>query len=128
MNYLLDTHTFLWFIAGNPNLSEKAKEIIEVPENRRFLSIASVWEISIKTSLKKLEINLPLNEFLSEQFSINSIELLDMNFEHVTNVVNLPFFHNDPFDRILISQAIIEKIPIISCDIVFDKYPISRIW
>jgi len=128
MNYLLDTHTFLWFIAGNPNLSEKAKEIIEVPENRRFLSIASVWEISIKTSLKKLEINLPLNEFLSEQFSINSIELLDMNYEHVTNVVNLPFFHNDPFDRILISQAIIEKIPIISCDIVFDKYPISRIW
>jgi PIN domain nuclease of toxin-antitoxin system len=127
MDFLLDTHTIIWFSQNNEKLSKFAKEIISDINNNCFVSIASIWEMAIKLKLKKLSIDLNLSEFVDE-LANRDFKFLDLKLEHVINVSELDLFHNDPFDRILISQSIIENIPIISIDQQFDKYPIRRIW
>ncbi|QIR40059.1 type II toxin-antitoxin system VapC family toxin [Tolypothrix sp. PCC 7910] len=128
MKVLLDTHSFLWFIAGSQKLSTTARNVIEDTNNQRCLSLASLWEIAIKQSIGKLTINIPFDRLISEQVIQNSIEILNINIHHITVVSTLPFYHRDPFDRILIAQAIVEKTPVISADSAFDAYPISRLW
>ena len=128
MNILLDTHAFLWFIIDNPMLSSSARILIENINNDRFISLASIWEIAIKTSLNKLEIAKPFSEFIPNQLKQNYINLLPINISHLIKVAELPFHHRDPFDRLMISQSLIEKIPIISKDTVFDDYGIKRFW
>ncbi len=128
MNILLDTHAFLWFITDNPMLSSSARILIENINNDRFISLASIWEIAIKTSLNKLEIAKPFSEFIPNQLKQNYINLLPINISHLIKVAELPFHHRDPFDRLMISQSLIERIPIISKDTVFDDYGIKRFW
>ena len=128
MNFLLDTHTFLWFAAGDTSLSKRARVLIENKENRAFLSAASLWEIAIKVSLKKLELTEPFEKLIPEQLENNGIELLDICISHAATVATLPFHHRDPFDRLLIAQAKVEQIPIISVDKIFDTYKVERIW
>lgn len=131
MNYLIDTHAFLWFSAGSSELSQTAKSLIESKSNRIFISIASLWEISIKTALGKLNIS---NEFetVIDDVIENYIDILPINFSHLVKQTKLPFHHNDPFDRIIIAQAIVENLNIISKDSKFDDYlsniEIKRIW
>jgi PIN domain nuclease of toxin-antitoxin system len=127
MDFLLDTHTIIWFSQNNEKLSKFARELISDINNNCFISIASIWEMAIKLKLKKLSIDLSLNEFVNE-LSFRDFKFLDLKLEHVINVSDLDLFHKDPFDRIIISQSIIENIPIISIDQQFDKYPIKRIW
>ena len=131
MQYLIDTHTFLWFVANAKELSKVAKRLIEDPANDIFISIASLWEISIKNSLGKLAIN-GKYESVADDLTDNSIEILPINFAHTVQQNCLPFHHRDPFDRIIISQAIVENVDFISADIIFDDYlrglSVKRIW
>ncbi|MGH1396019.1 MAG: type II toxin-antitoxin system VapC family toxin [Trichormus sp.] len=128
MRFLLDTHTFIWFVTDSPQLSTTAKVLIEDEYNEKCLSFASVWEMAIKCSLGKLTFNLPLHTFVEQQIQQNSIDLLSIQMPHLAIVATLPLHHRDPFDRLLIAQAIAEGIPIISADVAFDAYSIRRLW
>ncbi len=128
MNILLDTHAFLWFIAGSNELSDKARELIEDENNRVFLSAASLWEMAIKVSLEKLTLSEPFETLIPEQLALNGMEILGITVAHTTQVAILPFHHRDPFDRLIIAQALEEQIPVISADDTFDKYGVTRIW
>ena len=127
MRLLLDTHTFLWFIEDSPRLSAKAKNLLEL-DVELLLSTASLWEIAIKISLGKLTLMQPFKDFIPDQLAKNGIEELPIRVEHLTLVTSMPFHHRDPFDRLLIAQAISEQIAIVSIDGRFDQYGVKRIW
>lgn len=118
----------LWFFWDDPLLSSAAKASIENPENRKLVSIASCWEAAIKAGLKKLELGAPCSAFLSKEIGRNNFELLAVTFDHATMVESLVRHHKDPFDRLLVAQAMIERVPIVSADPVFDQYGIVRLW
>ncbi|MDQ6604639.1 MAG: type II toxin-antitoxin system VapC family toxin [Chloroflexota bacterium] len=128
MRVMLDTHAFLWFVGDEPRLSERARALIEDRATDPFLSIASVWELAIKVGLGKLTPHVPFPMLISEQLKENGIALLDITVAHALRVAQLPYHHRDPFDRMLIAQAITEGLPIISVDSVFDAYSVTRIW
>jgi PIN domain nuclease of toxin-antitoxin system len=128
MKLLLDTHTFLWFVTDSDILSEKAKDVIEDAESEVYLSIASLWEMAIKASLGKLSLKQPFEKFLEDQLSQNQLTILNISPAHAALVASLPFHHRDPFDRMLIAQAISLKIPLVSRDEAFDAYSIVRFW
>lgn len=131
MQYLIDTHVFLWFVSNAKELSQTARTLIEDGQNEIFISIASLWEISIKTALGKLTVN-GKYETVIDDVTDNSIQVLPINFAHTVEQNRLPFHHRDPFDRIIISQAIVENMDFISADAIFDDYlkgkSIKRIW
>ncbi|MGB7375889.1 MAG: type II toxin-antitoxin system VapC family toxin [Rivularia sp. (in: cyanobacteria)] len=128
MKLLLDTHTFLWFIGGNLNLSSTAKNAIENTNNQRFISIATLWEISIKVSIGKLKLGLEFTKLVEQEVYGNAIEILEILPEHLDELVNLPFHHKDPFDRLIIAQSLVEDATLISKDAVFQSYPIKLLW
>jgi len=128
MKGLLDSHTFLWFIDDSKPLSDRARGFIENSDNTIYLSIASLWEIAIKSSLGKLVLAKPIATLVSDQSIMRGIVLLEITLAHVTTVHSLPFHHRDPFDRMLIAQAKVERIPIISRDEAFDAYGVKRLW
>jgi PIN domain nuclease of toxin-antitoxin system len=128
VNYLIDTHTFLWFINDDPFLSLNAKVLIENPQHHIYLSVASLWEMAIKISLGKLELPLPFDDFINRQLDQNLISLLPITTAHTALVATLPFHHRDPFDRLIIAQSQSERLPIIGKDTLFDLYPIIRYW
>lgn len=121
MKYLIDTHTFIWFIEGSPLVGSKIRSLIENSNNQIYISIASLWEISIKTSLRKLSMSMPY-DFVCDDLKRLRIELLPIKFEHTALINKLPFHHKDPFDRMIVSQAICENLDLLSCDDKFDKY------
>jgi PIN domain nuclease of toxin-antitoxin system len=128
MNLLLDTHAFLWFIAGDSNLSQAARAAIEDLNNNRYLSMASLWEIAIKVSIDKLTLGEPFETLIPEQIAENSIELLDISFEHTVLISTMPFHHRDPFDRLIAAQAKVEQLTLVGVDAVFDAYGVDRLW
>ena len=127
MNLLLDTHTLIWFITDNDKLSSLAKQNIENKQNNCFVSIASFWEIGIKHSLGRLD----LNSDLSKIFKIieaTEFDILPITVNQILLNSKLEYHHQDPFDRIIIAQAISENLTIISKDSQFDKYNVPIIW
>ena len=126
MRYLLDTHAFLWFFSGSDNLSGKAKTEIGNPNHKVYISIASIWEIAIKMSLGKLQLDFRLDQLKTEIFK-NQIGILPLHFDHIISLTDLEHLHKDPFDRILICQAKGEKLTIISRDKHFKRYKKVRI-
>ena len=128
MKLLLDTHTFLWFIDGNPQLSQVAHSLIEDLANQSVISVASLWEMAIKVSLGKLTLDEPFETLIPQQLHLNSFGLLDITLPHISYITSLPFHHRDPFDRLLIAQATVEQIPIVSGDVAFDAYSVTRLW
>ena len=128
MKFLLDTHTFLWFVLNQPELSSVARDLIINPNHDILLSPATYWEIAIKISIGKYQLPGPYEAWMNQQILTNTFEILPITIAHTSMVVNLPFHHKDPFDRLLITQAIVENIPIISTDGIFDSYPVKRIW
>jgi PIN domain nuclease of toxin-antitoxin system len=128
MNLILDTHSFIWFVEDNPSLSLPTRTLIEAATNTVFLSIASIWEMAIKVSLGKLILHQPFDLFIPHQLLLNDITLLDITISHTLRVATLPFHHRDPFDRLLIAQSLVEDMPIISVDSVFDAYGTNRLW
>jgi len=127
MNYLLDTHTLIWFLEGAASLSRTALEEIEKEGNTCYVSIASIWEIAIKISINKLEMNISFDK-LNQLIWQNSFELIPISFQHTKKLLEMPFHHRDPFDRMIISQAIIENLTIISKDNNFTFYDINCLW
>lgn len=125
---LLDTHTFLWFILDDPQLSPKADQLISDPNNTIAISPVTYWEIAIKISIGKYSLPEPYEIFMDREISINDFKILPIQPKHTAVLIDLPFHHKDPFDRLLIAQASVEKIPIISNDQIFDQYPVQRIW
>jgi PIN domain nuclease of toxin-antitoxin system len=128
MRLLLDTHTFLWFITADPKLSSTAERAIRNGGNQPLLSIASVWEIAIKVGIGRLPIPQPLRTFIPEQLRSNRIGLLPIELRHTFEFAELPLHHRDPFDRLLIAQAISEDVPLVSADDAFNTYPVQRLW
>ena len=122
MKLLLDTHMFLWFIMGSALLSADTRALIEDEKNRKFISVASLWEIAIKSSIGKLSLSAPFDQLIPQQLSLNGFELLPIEVSHLAAVTTLPFHHRDPFDRLLIAQALAENMPIVSSDPAFDTY------
>lgn len=128
MKLLLDTHSFLWFVGGDERLSSTARTLIEDVNNDVFLSVASLWEMAIKISLGRLQLAQPFEVFIPQQISLNHIGVLGITISHTAQVSVLPFHHRDPFDRLLIAQALVEKMSIVSRDPEFDAYGITRLW
>jgi len=128
MRLLLDTHSFLWFVSGNPQIRSSARMLIEDVSNQPFLSVASLWEMAIKMSLGKLSLGQPFETLIPQQLSLNGIALLGITISHTAVVARLPFHHRDPFDRLLVAQAMTEQMSIVSGDTAFDAYAVTRLW
>jgi len=128
MRLLLDTHTFLWWINNDPSLSCPARDAIASERNECFLSLVSCWELAIKVSIGKLRLTKPVERFIPEELTANDFQLLPLDFRHVAKVETLPFYHRDPFDRLLVAQVLTEKMTIISADAVLSEYGVKRVW
>lgn len=128
MKILLDTHTFLWFIAGDPQLDTYARQLIEEANNERYLSVASVWEITIKSSLGRLTVPTPPTTLIREHVWANAIDLLAITPEQFDTLHTLPYHHKDPFDRLLIAQAMQEGMLLVTKDQAFSAYNVQITW
>ncbi|MFH0728092.1 MAG: type II toxin-antitoxin system VapC family toxin [Pseudomonadota bacterium] len=125
---LLDTHIFLWWVDDAPDLSDTARRAIADEKNECYLSLTSCWEMAIKSSLGKLRLAKPVERFVSEQLTANGFTLLPIELRHAAKIEKLPLHHRDPFDRLLIAQAISEKLIIVSVDRIFSDYGVKVIW
>ena len=125
MRLLLDTHIFIWWDSDPDRLSSQATALCEDPANFLALSVASIWEMQIKQQFGKLKLRLSLSELIDNQKQNNGIEILPINLEHVLFLDNLPLHHKDPFDRLLIAQASVENMKLLSADPFFTRYPIE---
>ena len=129
MRFLLDTSAFLWFVNGDGKLSEDVRGILEDPDIDVNLSLVSFWEIAIKANLGRgLELPLPFSAFIDSVLDNYNFAIRQISILHLKQVADLPRFHRDPFDRLLIAQSLVEKIPVITNDAAFDQYAIHRIW
>ena len=125
---LLDTHTFLWWDAAPDRLSAAVLALCRDPSVALFLSLASLWEIQIKSSLGKLPLSLPLADIVRNQQEQHGLQILPVTPAHIYALGGLPIHHRDPFDRLLIAQAITEGLPLASVDGAFSLYPVSLVW
>jgi len=129
MNLLLDTQALLWFVLDDPRLSRKAVDNIAAAERVIFVSPASLWEIAIKISLGKYKLPEDFEQFWDKQLNLNDFKLLPVSIAHTSFVVDLPYHHRDPFDRLIIAQSLVEMVPVVSSDTMFDSYSgVKRIW
>lgn len=127
MRLLLDTHIFMWMDSHQAKLSPTAKAALGDPANVLVLSVASLWEMQIKINLGRLPLRQPLRDIVKEQQQINNLELLPVDAAHSFALDGLPHHHGDPFDRLLMAQAIAEGMTVVSADRVFPLYPIKLI-
>ena len=128
MRILLDTHALLWFLLTDARLPGSARSYIVDPANTILLSPASPWEIAIKASLGNYQLPGPFFTYLTQQIDGGTFVLLPIGIAHIAVIATLPVHHKDPFDRILIAQAMVEQVPILSIDVALDAYPVTRIW
>ena len=125
---ILDTHALLWWLTDNPALSTKVKAILTDAQTNIFVSSASIWELMIKHSLGRLVLPAEPAAFIREQLRENQFVALPIEIEHVLKLLGMPSFHRDPFDRILVAQAQVEKMPIISKDRLLRNYDVELVW
>ena len=128
MRFIMDTHTFIWWSSNPSKLSSKVFNLIQDQSNDIYVSVASIWEMQIKLQLGKLMLKIPLLDIIEKERSINNVSILPIVLSHVLELSALPNFHKDPFDRILIVQAAVEKAILLSKDTTLKKYPIKIIW
>lgn len=128
MKLLLDTQAFLWFVLNDARLSATARALLIDPANELLLSPASYWEIAIKVSIGKYQVPGPFQDFMNRQIAQNQLTTLPIAVSHAAVVANLPFHPRDPFDRLLIAQALAENLPLVSSDAVVDAYGVTRLW
>ena len=126
MRVLLDTNTFLWYIRGDERLSQVALKTIENPNNDVLISTVSLWEMAIKINIGKLKFDFSWSELL-KKIAENDFTLLEVFPTHIEPLLNLPLHHRDPFDRLLVAQAMIEGMPILSSDEILGLYPVQWI-
>jgi PIN domain nuclease of toxin-antitoxin system len=127
---LLDSHALLWYVLGDSKLSSTAEGLIRAPENEVLLSPASYWEIAIKVSNGKYSLSQPLEDLIHLCLIRYGFRILPIEPQHAARLITLPVFkdHKDPFDRLLIAQALTEEVPIVSADSQFDAYGVTRLW
>ena len=128
MRLLLDSHAFLWFVGGDASLSAAVRAAIEDEGNEKYVSHATAWEVAIKASLGKLKLHVPYHELFPDALLANGFRELAPNFRHFEELLTLPLHHRDPFDRLLIAQARVEGMGILTCDPHFAAYAIPLIW
>ncbi len=127
MRILLDTHTLLWHYENNDSLSLSVKNSINDSANQLFISVASIWEVSIKTSLGKLKLETSISEIIAG-YAETGTTVLSISLQHAVETSSLPWHHRDPFDRMLVAQARLEDITIATCDERIRQYDIRTIW
>ena len=128
MDLLLETHALLWYYSDDPKLSATARSLISDPSNRKFVSPASHWEIAIKLGQGKYRLSAPFAVFIREAITDNGFTILPVEPRHTELLIGLPLHHKDPFDRLLIAQALADNLAVVGCDTAFDAYPIRRLW
>ncbi len=128
MRVLLDTHAFLWWVRDDGRLSWRARDALSDAGNELLFSVVSGWEIAIKAQLGKLRASEDVGAYLSGQLSINSMQVLPIYLSHAVRVADLPNHHRDPFDRLLVAQALVEDLPLVSVDPEISRYPVEVIW
>ena len=128
MKLLLDTHALLWFYLDAPQLSGTARSLMIDPSHSKFVSPASYWEIAIKIGKQQYSLTKPYEDAMREAIDLNGFGYLHIYPKHTALLTTLPPHHKDPFDRLLVAQAMSEAIPVVSCDAILDKYRIQRIW
>ncbi|MBN2420584.1 MAG: type II toxin-antitoxin system VapC family toxin [Deltaproteobacteria bacterium] len=128
MKILLDTHALLWLISGDERLSKSAREIFLNTANLMYFSTASLWEICIKKSLEKISLKNDWLDIIQQEMKTNSIQWLTVEIDHCVKITDLPFHHRDPFDRMLIAQAMTEDLTILSRDSNFSAYDVKCVW
>jgi PIN domain nuclease of toxin-antitoxin system len=126
MRLLLDTHTLLWALTEKSKLSSRVELLL--PSSETWFSVAGIWEIITKVQVGKLTLPRPTGEFVMSKLSSNGVQLLPITVDHVLRLESLPLHHRDPFDRILIAQSLEEKLPIVTSDPLFVRYPVDVIW
>lgn len=128
MKLLFDTHTFIWWDSEPGKLPSTVLDLCNDPQNTLLLSVASVWEMQIKSQLGKFELERPLGELIEGQLNANAIEILPISLEHVLGLDDLPLHHRDPFDRLLISQTLVEKAVLLTRDALIGQYDVPIQW
>lgn len=128
MRVLLDTHAYLWFIAGDERLSARGREVIASPDADLLFSAASLWEIAVKHSIGKLPLTRPFADLFPAQPVADGLRTLPIQAPHLARLVDLPFHHRDPFDRMIIAQALVEGVPVLTRDPAFEHYPVETVW
>jgi PIN domain nuclease of toxin-antitoxin system len=128
MKLLLDTHVLIWWSLDSAKLSRKVYDLLTDLSNTHVVSIASIWEIQVKVQLDKLDLDGKVSELIAHQQQVNNLEILQIDPAHIYALESLPNEHRDPFDRIMIAQSIVEGMPLLSADKVFDRYPVNNIW
>ena len=128
MRVLLDSHALLWAVDQPSQLSTSAGGILQDPSHELLVSAGSIWEIAIKVRLKKLTLALPYKQWMHTALADLSATVLPISVDYVDLLTTLPFHHRDPFDRLIVAQAIVEQIPIVSGDPALDAYGIQRLW
>jgi PIN domain nuclease of toxin-antitoxin system len=126
VNLLLDTHTFLWWVDGDKRLSAKAKTAIQTHDCG--VSFVTVWELAIKVSIGKLKLRGPATKYFVEHVAKNDFVAVPIEIKHIAALESLPLYHGDPFDRLLLAQALALSVPIVSADKTLSKYGIQRIF
>lgn len=128
MRILLDTHSLLWFVGGDERLSSQARSLIKDLDNEVLISFASLWEIVIKTGLGKLNLGAPFESFVEEHVLLNDIGILGIGLPHLDELNRLPQHHKDPFDRLILAQALAEDLPLVANDGKFAPYNVRLLW
>ena len=128
MKLLLDTHVFLWLNDDPERLSANVKDLCESGAHEFYLSMASPWEMQIKSQLDKLSLAMPIEELIDKNTQENNIQLLPIELSHISHLARLPSHHKDPFDRLIIAQAIVEGMTIVTVDHAFTAYSVPVVW
>lgn len=128
MRHLLDAHALIWSLDDPSRLGARAKALLQDPANDLIVSVGTIWELSIKTGLGKLSLSLPYRQWMDRALADLGITVSTITLEFTEKQMALPFHHRDPFDRLMVAQCLVDGIPLVSADAVFDKYGITRIW
>jgi PIN domain nuclease of toxin-antitoxin system len=128
VRYLLDTHTFLWWVVDDPRLSARVREIMRDSGNDFYFSAVSAWEIAIKHQLGRLTLDRDSDRFVTEQIAANRLATLPIDLRHALQAGKLPLQHRDPFDRLLIAQSLLEDLPILTGDAAITAYDVQTVW
>jgi len=127
VSLILDTHTAIWFTLNDPQLSSAAKTAIETEPDNVYISPASYWEIAIKIQKGNYQLQVPFQTFWEKAIA-EGLTILPIGISHADRLITLPAFHRDPFDRMIVAQGLVEKLTLVSCDTILDRYNIPRIW
>jgi PIN domain nuclease of toxin-antitoxin system len=128
MRHLLDAHSLIWALDDPSKLGSRARAVLEEPTNELVISVGTIWELSIKAGLQKLSLSLPYRQWIERAVADLCLTVSPITLEVTERQMALPFHHRDPFDRLLVAQCLLERIPIVSADAVFDEYGVTRLW